>query len=254
VTQESVTAGSGEEQVAAEVLAANAAPAETAPEPTEEAPPSYVTKEELDSFRNQFRGDFANWTGDRAKQVDEAVNGRVAALETEVRAGAETQRNFMLSQMDEDQKAEFSKWEREQAVDNLIKAADTPPVQQPVARPSQPQISGDMQEMAAEVQTYAAARNITLTQQDAWVWQGGTSNDSAIKLLGIAQKNIDSRQAAPGNPAAPATPQTQAVAPTTASAPKIVTTDPSDMTIKESTDAMLAGDITMEQHRANIAR
>lgn len=237
-----------EDEIAAQVLADAAAAVvppveEPALSPAQQA---YFDKKFSD-YENTQVGRFTNWTATRTKEADGALQREMG----EIRAERERERNFMLNQMDEDQRRDFFADERDRKIDAML---ETPtPAAAPAAAPAQQgTLSAEQEQLGISVQSYAQAKKLTLTAADTWLWAGASEGMSVAQFDALAKKNIDARGATPPAATPPATPPPPGTPPATTSAPKGQSLNIESMTLSERADAFLAGDITDQAYRESM--
>ena len=246
MVQDPVTAET-DDAVADQVIE-GAKPAETIEEtPAEPAPLTQadiarVTQE----IENRAQGRFNNWTAEREAKLAKDRQAYEANSVAEVKRI----RDFTLSRMDEDEKAEFLRSERDQRIDAFLNKPEEPVhLQEPES-----EFSNEQLQLASEVGGYARGKGVTLGSTDTWIWEGATDGMTFGQYAQIARQNIDKKSATPA-PAAPAAAPTPVDTPAdTTSAPKTTTVSVDNMTIQEAADAMLNGDISNTDYRNRIAQ
>ena len=188
----------------------------------------------------RVEGKFVNWTAVKTKETEDELTKRLAEIE----AAAKRDREFLISRMDEDEREEFRRSERERRIDALL---ESPPTQEKPAQQDESS-SPEQLQLASAIGGYAQAKNITLGPADAWIWEGAREGQTVAEYLAIAQANIDKRVAASATPATKPAPRPVDSPPDTTSAPKTTTVNVESMTIGEASAAMLTGEITNEQY------
>lgn len=240
-----------EDEIAAQVLAERQV-VETPPVVEEPAltlgQQAYLDKKFSD-FENVQVGRFTNWTATRTKEADGALQREMG----EIRAERERERNFMLNQMDEDQRRDFLADERDRKIDAMLEKPLPSP--EPQAAPAQTGLSPEQEQLGISVQSYAQAKSLTLTPADTWLWAGATAGMSMSQYDTLAKKNIDARAITPPAATPPATSPVATLPgtpPATTSAPKGQSINIESMTLSERADAFIAGDITDQEYRDSM--
>ncbi len=241
-----------EDELADQILEGQGDAGNQEPEGLTQAQKDYLDSK-FQEFSNTQTGRFTNWTAQRTKEADEAIRREM----DEIRAERQRERDYILSQMDEDQREEFLRTEREKKIDALLENQGRP--QEP-QQPAQQQegLTPEQQQLGVSVQSYAQAKNLTLSEADSsWLWAGATAGMSMSEYDALAKKNIDARtaQAPAGTPPPSATPPPAnppppaGAPPSTSSAPKGQSVNIESMTVSELADAYLNGDITDLEYR-----